>query len=118
MLNEFGKLIRKLRIDENMKLGDMAEVLMISPAYLSAVENSKKPLNQILINKIANSFNFSNEVQHEIKTTAAKVIGEVVINSKNVNESNLDAAVMFARSIESSNLSDEKARKIMEILQM
>jgi transcriptional regulator with XRE-family HTH domain len=118
MLNEFGKLIRKLRIDKNMKLGEMAGTIKVSPAYLSAVENSKKPLNQVMINKVAHSFDFSNEIQHEIRTTGARVLGEVVISYKDVNDSNLDAAVMFARSVESSSLSEEKAKKIMDILKM
>jgi transcriptional regulator with XRE-family HTH domain len=118
MLNEFGKLIRKLRIDKNMKLGEMAGIINVSPAYLSAVENSKKALNHALVSKIAYSFDFTSEVQHEISTTGAQVIGEVVINSKNTNQANLDTAVMFARSVESSSLSEEKAKQIMEILKM
>lgn len=42
MLNNFGKFCRKLRIDKNELLYDMAVKLGVSSAFLSKVENGKK----------------------------------------------------------------------------
>ena len=42
MLTEFGKFVRKLRIDNGTVLGEMAKSIAVSSAYLSAVENGKK----------------------------------------------------------------------------
>ncbi len=38
-----GKILRKLRIDHDERLSDMARHLAVSPAFLSAVERGKKP---------------------------------------------------------------------------
>ena len=42
MVNNFGKFCRKLRIDKNQLLYDMAKCLGVSSAFLSKVENGKK----------------------------------------------------------------------------
>ncbi len=42
MLTEFGKAIRKIRLDKGEILKDMAKRLGISSAFLSAVENGRK----------------------------------------------------------------------------
>lgn len=42
MLNNFGKFCRKIRIDNNELLYDMAGKLGVSCAFLSKVENGKK----------------------------------------------------------------------------
>ena len=42
MLSEFGKFSRKLRIDRDELLIDMAKKLGVKPAFLSAVEFGNK----------------------------------------------------------------------------
>ncbi len=42
MINNFGKFCRKLRIDNNELLYDMAVKLGVSSAFLSKVENGRK----------------------------------------------------------------------------
>jgi transcriptional regulator with XRE-family HTH domain len=44
MLTEFGKEIRKLRIDKGLRLLDLAERLSMSSAFVSAVETGRKPI--------------------------------------------------------------------------
>lgn len=41
---EFGKFMRKIRIDKDMILKDVAEKLGVSSAFLSAVEMGKKSI--------------------------------------------------------------------------
>ena len=48
MLTEFGKALRKIRIDRQQLLKDMANKLGVSSAYLSAVENGKRRMPQDL----------------------------------------------------------------------
>ena len=52
MLTEFGKFLRKIRIDRQELLRDMAGTLGVSVAYLSAVENGKRNVPVSWINKI------------------------------------------------------------------
>jgi len=44
MITEYGKFLRKLRIDQGQILKTMAEKLGVSSAFLSAVENGKKKI--------------------------------------------------------------------------
>ena len=47
MVTEYGKLLRKIRIDHDEILKDMASKLEITAAYLSSIENGKRqiPIN-------------------------------------------------------------------------
>ena len=42
MITEYGKFLRKLRIDQGQILKTMAEKLGVSAPFLSAVENGKQ----------------------------------------------------------------------------
>lgn len=44
MLTEFGKEIRKIRIDKGLRLLDLAERISMSSAFVSAVETGRKPV--------------------------------------------------------------------------
>ena len=43
-LTEFGVALRKLRLDYGERMGDMAERLHFSTAYLSAIENGRQSI--------------------------------------------------------------------------
>lgn len=48
-LTEFGVALRKLRLDYGERMGDMAERLHISTAYLSAIENGRQSIPHTII---------------------------------------------------------------------
>lgn len=48
-MTPFGKAVRKLRIDADITLSDMAKALRKTPSYLSAVELGDKSLNDELV---------------------------------------------------------------------
>jgi transcriptional regulator with XRE-family HTH domain len=52
MANEFGKELRKLRIDHSEKLLDMAANIEVSVAFLSAVETGRKEVPPALTEKV------------------------------------------------------------------
>lgn len=55
-LTPFGKHIRKLRVDHDQTMSDMAEKIGLSSEYLSAVERGKKRITANLIDCIARHF--------------------------------------------------------------
>ena len=60
MLTSLGKFLRKLRIDNNELLKDMAQKLNVSVSFLSAVENGKKggrPAKQIDMDQVFDLLN-------------------------------------------------------------
>ena len=50
MVTSFGKALRKLRIDRGMVLKNMADMLGVSSAYLSAIELGKRAIPDSLVN--------------------------------------------------------------------
>lgn len=55
-MTPFGKAVRYHRIEREMLLGEMADCLGISSAYVSQIENGKRPIPQGYADRIANLF--------------------------------------------------------------
>lgn len=66
-VTNFGKYLRKLRIDKEEKLEDMADKLSVSSAYLSAIELGKRNIPQDMLYKIANIYNLSEDNISDLK---------------------------------------------------
>lgn len=114
MLTELGKYLRRYRINNGLLLKDMANALNITPAYLSAIENGKRPPTTELINKIEQVFHFTENETKDLMDTYYQTINEITINTKSANDKQTDLGLVFARKIDS--LSDEQISKIYQIL--
>lgn len=114
MITEFGKEIRKLRIDLGITLFEMAKDTGVSSSFLSAMENGKKAVSDEYIDVLAEKFEFVQNAKDHFLKLADKTKKEVRINlSNNGNKSN-ELATSFARKF--SELSDEQIEKIKFIL--
>lgn len=60
-LTEFGVALRKLRLDYGERMGDMAERLHFSTAYLSAIENGRQSIPHSLLDRIRKAYPLSEE---------------------------------------------------------
>ena len=67
-----GKFLRKIRIDRDERLYDMAKRLGISSAFLSGVENGHKKASATLINNIIDISQFSPQKQEATLMFARK----------------------------------------------
>lgn len=56
MITQYGKAVRKARVDIGSTLQKMSEALGVSAAYLSAVENGKKKIPRSLICEVTKYF--------------------------------------------------------------
>jgi transcriptional regulator with XRE-family HTH domain len=56
MTTQFGKELKKLRIDIGMTLMDMAKVIGVSAAFLSAIETGRKRIPDDLLETLAEKF--------------------------------------------------------------
>ncbi len=65
-LTDFGKTLRKLRIDHDVNLKNMADGLGVTSAFLSGVETGRKAINPGLINKISEILNLSDAESLEL----------------------------------------------------
>lgn len=59
MLDYFGRLVRDIRMHRGILLYDMAKMLNISSAELSAIERGRKPIPDWFIPALKNHFNIS-----------------------------------------------------------
>lgn len=113
MLTNFGKKLRKLRIDNDELLKDMASKLQVTVSYLSAVENGKRDVPDAWIDEIRVKYDLSYEEYSELQKSAYEnrdVIKLPVSNSKEKN-----AALSFARCFK--DLNDDDLDCIMKILE-
>lgn len=92
MLTCFGKRLRKLRVDLEISLRDMAHKLEVSPAYLSGIENGKFAVSEIFLNRFLSVYKIAPE-QADIYRNDAKN------NLSKIQNSNADiiAALAHAR---------------------
>ena len=67
MLTEFGKILRKLRIDRQELLRDMAKNLEVSSAYLSAVETGKRKIPIDWCSKISTLYKLDPDTIRELE---------------------------------------------------
>lgn len=62
---KFGEYLRQKRLEKNMKAKTFAELLDISPAYLSSLENgSRQPPSYELLEKIASILKLSTDERY------------------------------------------------------
>lgn len=115
-VTEFGKILRKMRIDCSEVLGVMAKRLNVSPAYLSSIENDGRVIPEGFVAKIAAEYHLDDAQVRELEEAEAKVRGSVDVRfSDQKTEANyVETAVMFARDF--SRLSAEQVKELNNLL--
>lgn len=113
-VNDFGKFCRMLRIKNDIILKNMSDILGVSPAYLSAVENGKRKIPSEWGNIIKKNFyltvNEKKELDRIIQTQTNSFFEEFNVNSTN----DRDMLVQLARRCK--DITPNKFEQIMKIL--
>jgi transcriptional regulator with XRE-family HTH domain len=113
-LTPFGKALRKIRIDKEMRLFDLALKLEISTAFLSAIETGRKPIPDGFVRKISIAVDLSSGELRELRSAAEKTRKEVRVERLKEDQRELVAA--FARRIDElpSDLIEQLKKKVLE----
>ena len=114
MLTDFGRFLRKIRIDCGEILKDMAEKLNVSAAYLSAVEMGKRNIPEQWVNRISELYNLSDEEKINLNDAADNSAKSITLNFDNISNSHKETAILFAREFE--NVDTETLDKIKKLL--
>lgn len=114
MLTDFGRFLRKLRIDSGEILKDMADKLKVSSAYLSAVEMGKRNIPEKWVSKIAELYNLSIEEKTQLSNAADNSAKSITLHFSNISNSHKETAILFAREFE--NVDTETLDKIKKLL--
>lgn len=111
-LTEFGKALRKYRLDRSMTMMALAKNIDVTPAYLSNVETGRKAVTASLIQKVSDSMGLSETEVNALTRAAAKTKPEVTLRPTDDFEAHL--ALMFARRLDSRNINYDALLKALE----
>lgn len=114
MVTEFGKFVRKLRIDKGVVLGDMAKAIEVSSAYLSSVENGKKNITEQLLKSIVQYFFLDDAQETQLRIAAKNSATSVKFDLREASEDERTLVSAFARQV--ADLSTDQKQSIFEIL--
>lgn len=115
MATVFGKLLRKIRIDHDELLKNMADKLNITSAYLSAIENGKRPIPPTLVKQIKDIYKLDNARVDELIEAEDQVRTSVSFDLSDMDTEKRQMVISLARSFE--DISEEKLREIRKILE-
>lgn len=109
MLTEFGKAVRKARIDVGTTMADMADYLGVKPSFLSQIESGRKSIPESFVEKIENYF-----MQHGLSIKLGQLAD--VANEK-VSLTNVAPEMRFLVSgFARKNLTEEQIAQIRAIM--
>lgn len=109
-LTEFGKAVRKARIDANETLLSMATAIGTSPAFLSGMETGSKKISTEWVEKITYFFQSKN-----IQTEDLQELAHIANNAIPVDGLPLQQQMMVAR-LAKSTMTAEHLKKFTELL--
>ena len=116
MLTKFGKELRKIRIENDEILKDMADKLNVTAAYLSAVENGNRKVPDAWVNTIVTKYNLSDEKATTLQKLAHKDSVDINLTSEGTDSRETNMALSFARKIK--DLDNNQIKEIQKILDM
>ena len=116
-ISEFAIFCRKLRLDNNQILKDMADVLGVSSSYLSAVENGKRKIPDDWYEKISKSYCLTKDKQDDLFS----IIKSQDLQFNDVIESGdyktKQMLISFARKCQENSITPEKFNEIIKIME-
>lgn len=109
-LTEFGKVVRKARIDVDATLRSMSAELETSPSFLSGLETGSKKISKDWVAKIKDFFSGKGLELLNLDSLAAVSNETVCLTGLN------DQHKMLVAGFASSHLTAEQLKKIGEII--
>jgi len=113
-MTNFGKELRKIRLDLGITLYDMATAIGISSAMLSSVETGKKSAPDDLVEKLSQKYPAVCKAKDHFLQLAAQTKKEVRLQLDERTEAN-ELAVAFARNFK--QLSNTDIGEIMAVFE-
>lgn len=114
MTTEFGKALRKLRIDRDEYIKDMAEKLHISVSYLSAIETGKRTIPENIVGGIARAYGLEPDDFDALNQLKDKSNREVRISLIGKTSKQIEVILRFAECV--GKMDKEKLDKIGQIM--
>jgi len=114
MLTDFGRYLRKLRIDCGELIRDMAGKLGVTASYLSAVETGKRNIPETWVDEIVASYNLDGAEKGALVKAAVNSARAIKIGLEEVSAERRETAILFAR--EFRDIDDAAILQIRDLL--
>ena len=114
MLTDFGRFLRKLRIDRGELIRDMAEKLKVTASYLSAAETGKRNIPKTWVQEIATHYNLDEASRQALSEAAARSAKTIRLDLENALGSKRETAILFAREFD--NMDEATIAQIRDLL--
>ena len=115
MLTPLGRELRRLRLDRNWLLKDMADGIGVSPSFLSSVETGRKSPPNDFLARIRKWGKLTPEEVQRLATAADELTKEVRIKAP-VHYSNQDREALAVLARRFGELSEEQRARIRELI--
>ncbi len=110
----FGKFIRKLMVDNDETLKDLAELLDVSTAFVSSVLIGKKPVPKNWLESLSDHYNLDDEKINELSDAYDESKNAIKIDVSDCEVGKKKLALQFQRRL--SSLSEEEVKSLLDIL--
>ncbi len=110
MTTQFGKELKKLRIDGGMTLMDMAKTLELSASFLSAIETGRKRIPDGMLERLVEKFSEVNAARHKFEVLINQARHEVRMPLEDASFRDAELATALARRF--SSMSDEEKDRL------
>jgi transcriptional regulator with XRE-family HTH domain len=114
MLTNFGKFLRKLRIDEGEILKNMADRLGVSSAYLSAIEMGKRTIPDDMITRLARLYSLSEDDICQLESARTQSLNQIKLYLNEASPAKRDAALIFARRFD--EMDEQTIDKLLAVM--
>lgn len=112
MLTNFGKALRKIRIDNDELLKDMASKLDVTVAYLSAVENGTREVPDRWIDTLVKEYGLNERETRDLQAYAYEKKDSLRIDLSGIEQEEKELALAFARTFK--HFSDNELRTLKD----
>lgn len=114
MTTELGKFLKKLRIDNDELLKDMADKLGLASSTLSSIEAGRRKPPKGFTDKVAALYRLDTAQTEQLDQASVQSQDEVALRIAGLPQEDRRLAVAFARKF--ADLSDEQKASIREAL--
>ena len=115
LVSEYGKTLRKIRIDKGLTMAQMAKAIGITSAYLSTIERGKRNIPKSLTQNVINHYKLSNEQVAELQEAEY-----LSMDSSEIDLSDVDLdkkTLVFAIAKNLKNMTCEQVAMIKNIVE-
>ena len=115
MVSNYGKVLRKIRIDKGLTMAQMAKAIGITSAYLSTIERGKRNIPKSLTQDIINHYELSNEQVTELQKAEYLSMDSVEIELSDVGLHERILVLSLAKNLK--NMTYEQVEMIKNIVE-